>query len=228
MKGRNQFTSEEAKEIVTLIRQKLESNSSEQKSIRNKIRRIGFYASDFGLRNGYTAEDFLRVVTITGKSMSENVQNDLSFISKKLSPTSKLRQNSDEAYIIDLCDDILDIKANRQATFPFLLGDPNKNGVRKRLPVDAWYSSLNLVVEYYERQHTEEVAFFNRRPTLSGVNRGEQRNIYDNRRKEELRKHNIKLLIISYSDFEYSSSRKIIRNKERDRRIIGSLLKNKV
>ena len=30
------------------------------------------------------------------------------------------------------------------------------------LPVDAYYEELNLVVEYREKQHTEEIKFFDR------------------------------------------------------------------
>lgn len=30
------------------------------------------------------------------------------------------------------------------------------------LPVDAYYKELNIVVEYREKQHTEEVEFFDK------------------------------------------------------------------
>ena len=66
----------------------------------------------------------------------------------------------DEHYIIELCDKLLNIKALRSHTFDFLRGDPNKKGVSRKLPVDAFYKSLNLVIEFNERQHTEKVPFF--------------------------------------------------------------------
>lgn len=66
MKGKKVFTKKQADEISSLINQKLMSDSNKQKGIRNKIRKLGFYASDFGLGGGYTVDDFLRVVTIAG------------------------------------------------------------------------------------------------------------------------------------------------------------------
>lgn len=63
MKGKRVFTEEEANQIIRLIRQKNRAESSAQKSIREKIRKLGFYATDFGIQN-YDEHDFLRVVTI--------------------------------------------------------------------------------------------------------------------------------------------------------------------
>ena len=70
---------------------------------------------------------------------------------------SSPRTLSDESYVIDLCDCVLKTKASRGRRFGFLIGDPDKNGNCRKLPVDAYYSSLSLVVEYCERQHTESV-----------------------------------------------------------------------
>ncbi len=47
MKGRKTFTSKEADEIRTLINKKLISDGETQKRIRNDIRDIGFYWTDF-------------------------------------------------------------------------------------------------------------------------------------------------------------------------------------
>ena len=77
------------------------------------------------------------------------------------------RDDSDEVYVISLCDEILDLVAIRQHKFDFLVGDVGKNGLRRRLPVDAYYPSLKLVVKYREKQYA-----FNR-STLSGEWRGE-------------------------------------------------------
>ena len=94
------------------------------------------------------------------------------------------RVNIDESYVIDLCDEVLNEKALRQHRFDFLKGDAGT-----KLPVDAYYKSKNLVVEYNERQHTESVALFDKKKTISGVSRGEQRKIYDKRRTEVLPQH---------------------------------------
>lgn len=67
MKGKNTFTTEEANKIIALINSKLKAGKEEQKKIRNKIRALGFYSTDFGMGPGYgyTVEDFKRVVIIT-------------------------------------------------------------------------------------------------------------------------------------------------------------------
>lgn len=67
MKGKKVFTQTEANQIIALIEQKVKADSNTQKSIRNKIRRLGFYASDFGIGGGYTVQDFKRVATISGQ-----------------------------------------------------------------------------------------------------------------------------------------------------------------
>lgn len=74
------------------------------------------------------------------------------------------RQNSDEYYVIGLCNEVLGQTALQQHRFEFLRGDTGR-----KLPVDAYYEQLNLVVEYCETQHTEAAPFFDRstskRPT---------------------------------------------------------------
>ena len=129
------------------------------------------------------------------------------------------KEERDESYVVNLCDEVLGLKALRQYRFPFLLGDTGK-----ALPVDAYYKEKNLVVEYCERQHTEAVPFFDRRKTVSEVSRGEQRKIYDERRREILPKHHIKLVNISYSDFEYDSRKRIIRNHSHDIEVVRTKL----
>lgn len=69
------------------------------------------------------------------------------------------RKESDEWYVVNLCDEALRKKAERGHRFPFLLGDPGSRGPAK-LPVDAFYPDLNLVIEYRERQHFEAVRHF--------------------------------------------------------------------
>ena len=135
------------------------------------------------------------------------------------------RANSDEHYVIDLCDECLNSIAQRQHCFDFLRGDPSEKLPKGRmLPVDAYYPALNLVVEYYERQHTESVKLFNKEKTVSGVSRDEQRRIYDMRRKTVLPNHGINLVIISCTDFNLDGKKRIIRNKESDLNVVRKLL----
>jgi len=65
MKGKSTFSQGEANAIIALIRKKVVADRNEQKRIRDKIRAIGFYASDFGIGGGYTEHDFLRLIKIT-------------------------------------------------------------------------------------------------------------------------------------------------------------------
>lgn len=123
------------------------------------------------------------------------------------------RQNSDEFYVVSLCNEVLGKTALQQHKFDFLKGD---SGIS--LPVDAYYEELNLVVEYCESQHSQSTPFFDRKMTVSGVSRGEQRKIYDERRRTILPQHGIKVINIHYSDF--GTNKRIKRNYERDIEII--------
>lgn len=129
----------------------------------------------------------------------------------------KNKKDSDENYVLDLCDEILNRKASRQHRFDFLRGD---SGVK--LPVDAYYADLKLVVEFREYQHTNAVKHFDKPDvmTVSGVHRGEQRKIYDQRRREILPKNGIKLIEISYSDFRFDNRNRILRDRERDLEVV--------
>ncbi|HEX8016609.1 MAG TPA: hypothetical protein VF465_15375 [Flavobacterium sp.] len=145
----------------------------------------------------------------------------------KALPKGAGRKNSDEHYILDLCDAVLGKTGLRQHRFDFLLGDPNALGKCSKLPVDIYYPDFNLVIEYKEQQHTKPNKHFDKPDlfTISGVNRGEQRKIYDQRRLEILPKHGIQIIEISYSDFKYDRKDKIVRS-EADLVTIKKLLKS--
>lgn len=64
MKGKSTFSKSEAKQIKKLIEQKLISDKATQKKIRDKIRAIGFYMTDFSNKKKYTVDDFEKNVTI--------------------------------------------------------------------------------------------------------------------------------------------------------------------
>ncbi len=117
------------------------------------------------------------------------------------------REDNDESYVVDLCDNVLGMKAERNYNkFPWLVGDTGR-----RLPVDAYYPARRLVVEYHETQHTRPAPFFDRRMTASGCTRGEQRRRYDERRRVELPKHGITLVEIDWSLF--GPHKRLKRNK---------------
>lgn len=127
---------------------------------------------------------------------------------------------SDETYILDICDRLLGMAGVRQHRFDFLLGLPSlKTGKVARLPVDAYYPAKKLVIEYHERQHSEEVPFFNKRTTASGMKRGEQRALYDTFRVELLPANGLRLLVLKFSDFEVDSQGRLRRGKDEENRL---------
>ena len=152
--------------------------------------------------------------------------NDTGFTKKEKAKAT--RASSDEYYVLNLCDEILDTKGARQHKFEFLLGDYHKDGIsRTILPVDGYYQKQNLVIEYMEKQHTEAVDSFDNpdRITISGVNRSEQRKLYDQRKKKGLTANDIQLLVIAYSAFICDSNNSIIRDREKDLEVLNGLLK---
>jgi len=229
--GRNTFTKEEIDQIRNLLRQKVRADKNTQKSIRANIRNIGFNISDFDTSySGFTEIDFQAlirngIIKITESQSNFNSKSTKSSIS---SPAKNLKskKDNDENYIIDLCDQLLKQKAIRQQTFSFLVGDPNKKGKCKKLPVDAFYPSLNLVIEYFEKQHTEAVNFFDKKDklTVSGVDRGTQREIYFQRRFDVFPKNGINYLVIDFSSFSHKSNKRLVRNIEKDMKVLEKIL----
>ena len=212
--------------IIALIKEKLKADQTRQKIIRAKIRKLGFWANEFGFRDGYTVADFISVAKILGTGTTSVtkqtvVVNSTVISGNQIAPKPLSRTGSDESYIIDLCDEVLKKTALRQYRFDFLKGDTGT-----KLPIDAYYPDLNLVVEYRERQHTEEVKFFDRRQTVSGIGRGEQRKLYDQKRREILPQQGIKLIELGYDDFEYAWNKRLIRNSEKDLKVIREKLNN--
>ncbi len=133
---------------------------------------------------------------------------------------------NDEAYVICLCDYVLNREASRQHKFDFLLGDPGKHGKCRKLPVDGFYEDLKLVIEYNEHQHYEPVEFFDKphRITVSGVHRGLQRKLYGERRKKVIPENGLQLIDISYLDFQYDGRNRIQRDLWNDVAVVRKLL----
>ena len=151
-------------------------------------------------------QDMLEVLhRLTGRGNTP--RPTLSTLKLRSSP----RTGSDEGYVVDLCDAFLGHKAARQHCFDFLRGDEGSRGTSRMLPVDAWYPQLSLVIEYRERQHSEAVQFFDRKETVSGMSRGDQRRLYDQRRREVLPVHGINLVEFDFFDFSHGSNRRLRR-----------------
>ena len=134
------------------------------------------------------------------------------------------RTESDEFYVLDLADRVLKATASRQHRFEWLRGDFSvKRQTFSYLPVDGYWEDLKLVVEYAERQHNEPVKLFDQRDTVSGVSRGIQRRIYDDRRVELIPINGLNLVVIPATAFELKS-KKIVRHRERDFQIVREFL----
>lgn len=119
-------------------------------------------------------------------------------------------------------NEVLNLTGFRQHKFDFLLGDAGT-----KLPVDIYYPTLNLVIEYRETQHVNPVKHFDKpdKITVSGVSRGEQRKLYDQRRRDVLPQNKIQLIEINYYDFTYDSKNRIVREREKDLNLVTKMLK---
>ena len=131
------------------------------------------------------------------------------------------RIDSDEYYVLNICDEVLKEKGIHQHKFPFLCGDTGR-----QLNVDMFYPKRNLVIEYREIQHYKEVTFFDKpnKLTASGVPRDAQRRIYDKRREEILPQHGIDVVIIPYYGLDAKHNGRLNRNRENDKRVIERIL----
>lgn len=130
------------------------------------------------------------------------------------------RAGSDEHYTLDLCDEVLGVPGIRQARFDWLRGDPSPARLRgTMLPVDGYWPDLQVVVEFQEEQHSQPSPFFDRRQTISGMGRSEQRRLYDQRKRTLIPEHGLRLVVIEKSAFSLKS-RKIDRDHARDLQIV--------
>ncbi len=127
----------------------------------------------------------------------------------------------DEEYVLDLCNELLRRTSLRQFRFDFLPGDAGH-----KLPVDAYYPDLRLVIEYREPQHSRPTPFFDKpdRLTVSGVHRGEQRLLYDERRRRVLPEHGIALVEISYDELTHTAKGRLSRDRREDARVLQGKL----
>lgn len=136
------------------------------------------------------------------------------------------RTESDEKYILDLVAEVLAEPDYRwQHRFPTLLGDPGKDGRRRTLPVDGYFPRHRLIVEYWEKQHSAPIPIMDEGMTASGISRGHQRRVYDQRRQAWADAHRLQLVILDYRGFETDELGRIRRNPARDRQIVAQVLR---
>lgn len=131
----------------------------------------------------------------------------------------------DQHYVTDLCDAILGLAASREHRFAWLLGDVSpKTGRQVRLPVDAYWESLRLVMEFQEEQHSQSVKLFDKPDvlTVSGVHRGEQRRLYDERKAQLIPANGLRLVVIHKDQFTVQRKH-IVPNREHDMDVVRRL-----
>ena len=80
------------------------------------------------------------------------------------------------------------------------------------------------MIEYRERQHVEPVGFWDKRVTISGVSRGQQRALYDQRRRDVLPAHGIGVVELDVGEFAQNSAKRLKRDVGADTKVIESRL----
>lgn len=106
-----------------------------------------------------------------------------------------------EDHVISLCEQILG-PARRRATFNWAQGDVSATTGRTRaLPFDAAWDQLKLIVEVNENQHRAPEPLFDKPHvlTVSGVHRGEQRRIYDDRKRRAAAENGFTVVDLDWS-----------------------------
>ena len=134
------------------------------------------------------------------------------------------RTESDEWYLLGIVENLVGEKCQHQSCFDSLRGDPNHKGTCRLLPVDGYFEASNLIVEYYERQHTRSVKQWDSRSTVSGVPRGEQRRLYDQRKIDWASSQGITLLVLDYTMFQ-RRKRRLVRDLVADTATVKSALR---
>tara|TARA_B110000211_G_scaffold186053_1_gene211127 strand:+ start:614 stop:1363 length:750 start_codon:yes stop_codon:yes gene_type:complete len=144
-------------------------------------------------------------------------------------PEGKTKTINDEAYIMNLCDELLSQTSVRQFTFDGLLGDYHKDGEsRTTLPLDAYYEEIKLVIELVNKRSPAPKKGMDKgkRRTISGVTRQEQRLKYQGRKQEFLKKEEINLVEFDYdASFEVDEDLQLIREEEKVKTVLQKLLK---
>lgn len=139
---------------------------------------------------------------------------------------ARRRVDHDADYVLSRIDALLDQQSLREHRFGWLRGDPGASGRSRPLPVDAFWPDLGLVIEVFERQHDHPVAHFDKpeRLTVSGVHRGEQRRMYDDRRREQIPAHGFTILIARTAHLAVHRNGRLLRDPAADDPILRALL----
>ncbi|MDN3666600.1 hypothetical protein ACFFU1_13855 [Algibacter miyuki] len=185
------------------------------------------------LRELDEADSLSRIPTAHAERRPENVYWYLvkpgkTYVPKEvISPISKKEQNrlnienSDEFYLVNLCDELLEQKSSRKHTFDTLVGNLHKRGKgRTKLPLDAYYEDLKLVMEFVKTIEEADVEDEKEQARLLQIKR------YNQLKKKAILKKGLRLMEINYSIFECDDSGKLVRNTEADILVLKEKLKD--
>ncbi|WP_298426846.1 hypothetical protein [uncultured Kordia sp.] len=130
-------------------------------------------------------------------------------------------KNSDENYLLDMCDELLDQKASRKHTFDTLVGNLHKRGKgRTKLPLDAYYKDLKLVIEFFQKEKNFEDLDEKEQARITQIK------YYDELKKEAVLNKKFRYMKINYAQFECNENGKLIRNTENDTIVLKNILKD--
>ncbi|EDP97507.1 hypothetical protein U8527_04120 [Kordia algicida OT-1] len=130
-------------------------------------------------------------------------------------------KNSDENYLLDLSDELLNKKASRKHTFDTLVGNLHKRGKgRTKLPLDAYYQDLKLVIEFFQKEKDFEDLDEKEQARITQIK------YYDRLKKEAVINKRFRYMKINYAQFECDENEKLIRNTENDIVVLKEILKD--
>lgn len=131
----------------------------------------------------------------------------------------------DQRYVTGLLTELLG-PGEIEKRYDWARGDSRQPGrLGTMLPFDAVWEHRRLIIEIDERQHAEAVAFFDKpdHMTVSGVHRGEQRRLYDERKVRCAREQGYKILRIPTTGLSHRG-RYPTHDRQADRRVLRGLL----
>lgn len=106
-----------------------------------------------------------------------------------------------ETYVVSLLERLLG-PVERGKRYEWARGDASpRTGRSAMLPFDAVWEQRLLIIEIDEDQHREATPLFDKpdRLTVSGVHRGEQRRVYDARKRSAAAARGYRFIAIEWS-----------------------------
>ena len=122
--------------------------------------------------------------------------------------------NTDATYVLNLCDLLLGETSYRNYRFPFLVGDRGKT-----LPVAAYYSKLNLVIDYHKGSY-REAAY----PGFGASHVMDEQYWYGQRKRNVLLEQGISLVELYAADFPHDARGRLKRFPEPVRLVLQGRL----